>query len=248
MCTLTVVPLPSGVIRIAFNRDESRIRAAGLPPQVRRFGGRDAALPTDPLSGGTWLAVNDAGLVLAVLNGNPPGRDRNAPKPPHSRGEVIPSLLQCDSPSTAMLASERLLYRDFAPFRLVLIGQGLIADVRWDGREPMAMSRLVGGAPQMFTSSGLGDHLVEGPRRELFEQMFASGPESWESVQHAFHRHRWSGREHLSVNMSRDTACTVSHSVIDLDTTEAVFTYYPDAPDRPSELTTARLPLSPGVA
>jgi hypothetical protein len=248
VCTLTVVPFVSGAVRIAFNRDESRTRAAGLPPQVKRFGSRAAVLPTDPLSGGTWLAVNDAGLALAVLNGNPPDRDRNAPKPPRSRGEMIPSLLECDSPSAALGACERLVYPDFAPFRLVLIGDGLVADVRWDGREPMVMSRLVGGVPQMFTSSGLGDHLVEGVRRELFDGMFASGPESWEAVQHAFHRHRWPGREHLSVNMSRDTARTVSHAVIDLGAAEAVFAYHPDAPDRPAEHTTIRLSLAPGAA
>jgi hypothetical protein len=240
--------LESGALRIAFNRDESRTRPAGLPPQVRQFGGRAAVLPTDPLSGGTWLAVNDAGLVLAVLNGNPPDRDRNAPKPPRSRGEVIPSLLENDSLSTALGACGRLGYRDFAPFRLVLIGDGLVADVRWNGREPMVMSRLVGGAPQMFTSSGLGDHLVEGVRRELFDGMFASDPASWEAAQHAFHRHRWPGREHLSVNMSRDTARTVSHAVIDLGAVEAVLVYHPDAPDQPTELTTVRLPLAPGVA
>jgi hypothetical protein len=248
VCTLTVVPLASRTVRIAFNRDESRTRAAGLRPHVRQFGNRPAVLPTDPLFGGTWLAVNDTGLAFAVLNGNPPDRGRNAPKPPRSRGEVIPSLVAGDSPSAALEACERLSYRDFAPFRLVLIGGGLVAEVRWDGREPMVMSRLLGGAPQMFTSSGLGDHLVEGPRRELFEEMFAGGPSTWEEAQHAFHRHRWPGREHLSVNMSRDTARTVSHAVIDLGATEVVFAYHPDAPDQPGDLTTIRLPLAQGAA
>src|SRR5436305_3313340 len=46
-----------------------------------------------PASGGTWLAANDAGLALAVLNVNPPERDREALRPTRSRGEVIPALL-----------------------------------------------------------------------------------------------------------------------------------------------------------
>jgi hypothetical protein len=244
VCTLTAIPLVSGALRIAFNRDESHARAAGLPPQVRKVGGRAAVLPIDPVSGGTWLAVNDAGLALAVLNVNLPARDCNAPKLPRSRGEVIPSLLECDSPSAALAVCERLNYRDFAPFRLVLIGDGLVADVRWDGREPMVMSRLAGGTPLLFTSSGLGDHLVEGPRRDLFDQMFLGGLHTWGSAQHAFHRHKWSGREHLSVNMARDTARTVSHAVIDLGAAEAVFSYHADAPDLPAEDTTISLPLT----
>jgi hypothetical protein len=248
MCTLTVIPRRLGALRVAFNRDESRTRSAGHPPSVRRFGPRAALLPTDPASGGTWLAVNDAGLALAVLNGNPPDRDRAARSARRSRGALIPSLVACDSPAAALRACEQWNYADFAPFRLVLIGHGVVADVRWDGREPMVVSRLARGGPVRFTSSGLGDHLVEGPRRALFEQMFGSGPETWEAAQHAFHRCRWPGREHLSVNMSRPAARTVSHAVIDLGATAAVMSYHADAPDRPAERTTLPLPLAVGAA
>ncbi len=247
MCTLSVVPLAPDVVRLAFNRDESRTRPAGLPPRVHRFGPRTAALPTDPTSGGTWLAVNDAGLALAVLNVNLPDRDRNAPRPPCSRGTVIPALLECESPSAALAACERFTYCDFAPFRLVLVGQGVVADVRWDGREPMVMSRLVSG-PQMFTSSGLGDHLVEGARRELFDELFAGVSDTWPTAQYTFHRHTWPDREHLSVNMCRATARTVSHAVIDFGPASVTFIYHADAPDRPAEDTTIRLPLANGVA
>ncbi|MBN8908624.1 MAG: hypothetical protein J0I06_05425 [Planctomycetes bacterium] len=165
-----------------------------------------------------------------------------------SRGAIIPALLEYDAPSAALAACERLTYSDFAPFRLVLVGQGVVADVRWDGREPMVVSRLLGGRPRMFTSSGLGDHLVESVRRELFDELFAGPPETWAAAQHAFHRHRWPGRAHLSVNMSRDTARTVSHAVIDFTPAEATFTYHADAPDASAEVTTVRLPLVNGVA
>jgi hypothetical protein len=248
VCTLTTVPGRGGSVRLGFNRDESRTRTAALAPQLRHIGGRAAILPTDPSSGGTWLAVNDAGLALAVLNGNPPEQPRGGPKPARSRGALIPALLGCDSPAAVLHACERLTYPEYAPFRLVLVGAGVVADVRWDGREPMVMSRLAGGVPLMFTSSGLGDHLVEGVRRALFDELFASGPDTWPAAQAAFHRHRWPGREHLSVNMSRATARTVSHSVIDLGPTEAVFAYHADAPDRPAERTTLSLPLTAGVA
>ncbi|AWM40436.1 hypothetical protein GobsT_10630 [Gemmata obscuriglobus] len=248
MCTLTVVPLPSGAVQVAFNRDESRTRPAGLPPRVCQFGTRAAALPTDPVSGGTWLAVNDAGLALAVLNVNPPERVRLPLRPARSRGAVVPALLESESPSAALAACARLDYRAFAPFRLVLVGQGVVADVRWDGREPMVMSRLVGHSPQMFTSSGLGDHLVEGVRRERFAEMFAGGPETWEEAQYAFHRHRWPGREHLSVNMSRADARTVSYAVLGVREADARFTYRAGAPDQPAAVTTTRLPLAAGAA
>ena len=82
MCTLTILPLGGASTRLAFNRDEQRTRPAALPPQVRQFGGRTALMPVDPVSDGTWLAVNDAGLVLALHNVNPPGG--SAPLPLHT--------------------------------------------------------------------------------------------------------------------------------------------------------------------
>lgn len=227
MCTLTIVPRGDAV-RVAFNRDESPARAPGLPPRVRRFGDRDAVLPLDPASGGTWLAVNDAGLVLALLNANP--------APPatvgwlaRSRGEIIPGLLHCGCPATALSAIEQALdYRHFAPFRLVLMGCGVLADVRWDGRDPMVASHLPGTSPRMYTSSGLGDALVDGPRRALFDELFAGPPDHWDRAQDEFHRSRWPGREHLSVNMVRPGARTVSRAVIDLGDGAATFTYHAD--------------------
>lgn len=243
MCTLSVVPTGNRV-RLAFNRDEQRTRAPGLPPRAVRVGERTAAFPTDPQSGGTWLAVNDAGLALAVLN-------VSAAKPQaatQSRGLIIPALAGTDSPSAALALAERILdYAAFAPFRLVLVGQGVVADVRWDGRETMVMSRLLGGSPQMFTSSGLGDNLVEGVRRELFDDLFSGPPETWEAAQDAFHRHRWAGREHLSVNMCRAAARTVSYSVIEIGG-DATFAYHPDSPDVAAERATVRIPLLAGVA
>lgn len=245
MCTLTVVPLPDGRARLAFNRDEQRTRPAGLPPVPRRFGAREAVLPTDPVSGGTWLAVNDAGLALALLNANPES-PLAAAGGVRSRGAIVPALLDCASPAGALAELDRSLrYRDYAPFRLVLVGNGVAADVKWDGRQPMVMNRLLGGAPLLFTSSGLGDHLVEGVRRELFDALFAGQADGWGAAQDAFHRHHWPGREHLSVNMARPDARTVSHAVVELADDGATVTYHPDAPDRPAAPTVVRLPFAP---
>ena len=243
MCTLTAVPLPGSRLRLAFNRDERPTRAAALPPGPRRIGDRQALFPIDPESGGTWLAVNDAGLALAALNVTPP--TGKGPPGRRSRGEIIPALLGCDSPAAALGAVEREIdYPDFAPFRLVLVGNGVVADVRWDGREAMVMNRLLGGSPVLFTSSGLGDHLVEGVRRELFAELFAGPSGTWEAAQDAFHRHTWPGREHLSVNMTRATARTVSFAVIDVTPAGAVITYHPDAPDRPADRHVVHLPFT----
>jgi hypothetical protein len=86
----------------------------------------------------------------------------------------------------------------------------------------------------MFTSSGLGDALVEAPRRALFDEWFVGVKlENQLERQDAFHRHQWPDRPELSVCMSRIDARTVSYTVVDLEADRATMTYYPDAPDRP---------------
>lgn len=241
MCTLTVVPLPGGRLRVGFNRDERRTRTLGLPPEIHTTGERSAVYPTDPVSGGTWLAVTDAGLVFAMLNANPATPPMFSGR--RSRGEIIPALLDADTPADALAEFDRRFdIAEFAPFRLVLVGHGILADVRWDGREPMVVNRLLAGAPLLFTSSGLGDHLVEGVRRGLFEAMFAAPIPDWPSVQDAFHRHHWPGREHLSIDMCRPDARTVSRAAIDLDDDAATFEYAD--PADPASTTVATLPFS----
>ncbi|MEO2092003.1 MAG: NRDE family protein [Gemmataceae bacterium] len=252
MCTLTAVPLPGVRLRLAFNRDERPTRPPALPPAVRAFGDRLAVLPIDPVSGGTWLGVNDAGLALAVLNVTLP-----TPSPPAllpqgergaktSRGTIIPALLGQATPADALAELDRTFdYADFAPFRLAVVGRGVVAEVRWDGREPMVTTRLLGGAPLLFTSSGLGDHLVEGVRRELFDDLFAGPSDGWAAAQDEFHRHRWPGREHLSVNMARATARTVSYAVVDLAGESSTVTYHPAAPHESGKPTIVRLPIAP---
>ena len=245
MCTLTVVPLPDGRMRVAFNRDEQLARPAAQQPRRWRVGPRLAVLPVDPQSGGTWLAANDAGLVLALLNVT---LDKPRPRPVgagRSRGEVIPALLGCDSPAGAVGAVEQVLdYHDFAPFRLVLVGSGVAADVRWDGAQALVVNRLVGGGPLLYTSSGLGDHVVEGVRRGLFDAAFAGPAAGWAAAQDRFHRSPLPGHEHLGVNMARADACTVSHAVVTVGDTGVEFTYHPDAPGSPAAPTTLVLPLA----
>jgi hypothetical protein len=226
VCTLTVVPQGRGRYRVAFNRDEARTRPSALPPQHRRFGDRHAILPVDPVSGGTWLAVNDAGLLFALTNRNPPGP---TPAAEASRGHLIPSLLDSGSVKEARRRLAFLRPTVYAPFRLVVLAPPELTVVTWDGStyDGDYLPRV--SAPVLFTSSGLGDHLVEGPRRELFEELVVP-VRSPADGQDLYHRHVWPDRPHLSVNMARADARTVSHTLVELSPHEALMTYFPDAP------------------
>jgi hypothetical protein len=226
MCTLTAIPR-SGGARLAFNRDEARSRPAALPPATRRAGRNLCAHPTDPAGGGTWIAVSDAGLVFALLNVSP-GRWG-----PASRGAIIPALLSAASLAEAAEAALALDTSLTSAFRLIISDGQDLAEVFSDGVRPRLAALAPLDAPCLYTSSGLGDHLVRGPRLELFARML-SAPSP--RAQDAFHRHRWPDAPHLSVCMSRPDARTVSFAVATITPAGVSLAYHPNAPDVPAPL------------
>ena len=227
MCTVTTIPRARG-IRLACNRDESRARPTALPPRLVALGERRALLPIDPQSGGTWIAANDAGLIFTLLNVNPRPREGT---PRQSRGTIIPALAVAASLAEAGDRLAALTLTDFAPFRLVMGDRSSCEERRFDGERCERNTLDARKKPLMFTSSGLGDELVDGPRRALFAGFFADAVDLVER-QDAFHRHAWPELQHLSVCMSRPEARTVSLTVVDLLAEEVRLTYYPEAPDQ----------------
>lgn len=167
----------------------------------------------DMEAGGTWIGASDSGLCLCLLNLNPeppPAPVRGA----HSRGLVIPELIDSADPRRALERLSGMELERFPPFRLVAIGpEPGVAEARWD-RAGLKVT-WHGGAPICFVSSGLGDDLVL-PRLDLFEELVvAPGPAP--ERQDEFHRHRWPERPEISVLMSREDARTVSVVTLDVD-------------------------------
>jgi Transport and Golgi organisation 2 len=221
VCTVSLVTWAGGV-RVVANRDEQRSRPAALPPRLVDLGGVRAIMPIDAASGGTWIAVNEIGLVVALLNVNAPHRP--SALPPRSRGEIVPALAALTSLDEINAVATALDSSQYAPFRLVCAGGGEVMDI------VPAASRSRRGpidSPIMFTSSGLGDHLVEEPRQGLFAVMVREGGRGEDAVtrQDLFHAHRWSDAPELSVLMERADARTVSRTIVEIGEERVRLTY-----------------------
>lgn len=263
MCTLTIIPWSSlsshqpategNGLRLLCNRDESRLRPAALPPQSRILGGRQACMPIDPVSDGTWIGASDAGLIAVLMNVylrapeaavNNIGPASATPKP--SRGRIIPQVLHAGSLTEARSLAAALDHAQFEPFRLLLVDRAQIVELVWaQGRcewKPAEPIR----RPLFFTSSGLGDDIVAKPRRRLFDELFADG-ENWPLRQNAFHHHVWPGNERASVWMTRPEAKTVSCTQVELDEARVRMTYRARVGDgdRELEAEARELPLAP---
>lgn len=241
MCTLTIIPWNSPApgrqatqgrgLRVVCNRDESRHRPAALAPRLRTYGDRQACMPVDPVSDGTWIGANDAGLIAVLMN----VYHRGPKTPVHSiasittapklsRGRIIPQVLQAGSLREAQALASAMDHAQFEPFRLVMVDRMQIGELVWSqGRcdsKPTAPIR----RPLFFTSSGLGDDIVATPRRRLFDELFADDGQ-WLARQDAFHRHVCPGNERASVWMTRPEAMTVSCTEVELDVTQVRMTY-----------------------
>jgi Transport and Golgi organisation 2 len=131
MCTLTVVTGNDTYV-MAMNRDEKIARGAGLPPEIHEFDGTRAIYPSDG-DGGTWLATNEYGIALALLNWNdiaPRGRAAKR----RSRGLVIPKLIDSRSLSDLHEVFSVSNFAGMMPFRLVAAfpSEQEIWEWRWD--------------------------------------------------------------------------------------------------------------------
>ena len=81
---------------VGANREEDYARP-GEPPQLLDGPCRSAA-GLDPRGGGTWLGVNEHGLLVAVCN----RRKSRPPRQPRSRGLLVRDLLGCRSAADAV--------------------------------------------------------------------------------------------------------------------------------------------------
>lgn len=139
MCTFWAVETPHGLLCGA-NRDESRLRGRGLAPVVHSWttgqtGSVRALAPTDSDAGGTWVAVSEGGLVVALLN-NYRAPSQTAAEPVRSRGLLVPDLaLHANAALAAQwLRAQTDLLRHTRPFEVGLVAPGQpLVRLLWDG-------------------------------------------------------------------------------------------------------------------
>jgi hypothetical protein len=234
MCTVSIIPLPGDVLRLVCNRDELLMRPIALSPQRKSFGEREALLPIDPQSGGTWIAANDSGVIFTLLNTRLGWPTRNVP--PRSRGEIILSVLHCSTVDDVIRRVQQIDATLYGPFRLLVVSHQGGGEIQSDGRRVTRRRWPIGHLPMMATSSSLGDELVGPPRRDLFDRTIVFGECSRES-QDAFHQHTWPDRPYLSVRMSRVDARTVSTTTIELAADRVTMQYDGGAAQHIHELT-----------
>ena len=243
---------PAGGYRIWFNRDELRSRGPEIPPsEARTPTGVRYIAPTDSDAGGTWIAANEFGVTVALLNGFI--ESKGPPRALYtSRGALVRSLADLAGISQVWSRLTPARLADFRPSVLCVLAPGeRPAVIRWDGRD--VEIDVLGDRQLPLTSSSYEQDEVQRFRRDLYREQVtarAAGGPPRPSDLAAFHAFiGGDGPSAMTPSMAREDAATRSHCVIHVLPGETRFGYIPGPPHGAPELTTVTLrsPHAPGL-
>lgn len=245
MCTVTWLETDGGY-HLFSSRDELRTRGPARAPRFHETPAGRFLAPIDSDGGGTWIAVNDYGLGLTLLN------DYAADPGPgdfESRGLLVSRLATAGTPADVRAALAATDLERYRPFRLVVLAPGSTAQVRhWDGGREAGETA---SEPPLLTSSSFDPVGADQARRRLLNR--AGGPLDVERLLE-FHRSHEPARGPLSPCMHRDDARTVGFTHLEVGPGRAVMRYRGGPPCRGSasvetvlELKSRRRPAPAGA-
>jgi len=208
-----------------FNRDESVSRSRAQKPSVQYIEDVRYISPTDVDAGGTWIAVNQFGVSVCLLN-HYQYEQIATYKKWVSRGEIVRSFANTNNLVSAELKFKDLSLDDYRAFRMFIIdrfGNNFLCI--WDGHS----SRIEMSVSTPKSSSSVDAKHVKTARKKLFRDVGLQ--DSYNTSKFLeFHAGHTPNKSQESVCMHRTDANTVSlsHIVVDGDTIN--FSYADGAP------------------
>jgi hypothetical protein len=241
VCTLSWTRREDGYA-LLFNRDERVTRHPGIPP---RESGEDVRwiAPVDGDFGGTWIAANELGVTMGVLNGPDAPSSGSPLGSPRSRGLLVRDL--AESRSVAAFR-EGLAWLDpslYRPFRIFALSPDEpLAFAEWDSVRLAIDDDAESRRP--IISSAFRESEVERRRLASYARFVPSGPEPPIEELDEFHRSHFPERGAHSVCMHRSEAETRSLTRIEVGRREVRMTYHAGPPCTPSPVSSRTLSRS----
>ena len=178
MCTVSWLLANDGY-QVFFNRDEQKGRALAHSPKYFNDLGIKYLMPVDPVGGGSWIAINQAGLAICLLNyyqGHPKDIDLI------SRGLLVKSLSSYTALPKLRHALKKMPLSRYAPFTLLVFPShlnatiGSVYAVRWDGDK---LDTIAAKSPMVSSSVALAEvsHYRQDHHHSVLlqQQVFFSG-------------------------------------------------------------------------
>jgi len=229
MCTLSFIPTADGYLA-GMNRDELLTRPVARPPERLTLAGMQVIQPSEP-SGGTWIACNSRGVLLALLNRN--GLDGNVlSAKTASRGVVIPQLIWQSDSAAAHTRLGQMRLEGLLPFRLIGVfpEEAAVVEWRWDGNCPERSAYT--WKRQHWFSSSLSDASAGERRGRAFAEAAKvpdAGSQRW---LRALHKSHVPVAGAYSICVHRPDAATVSYTEVYSVGDQTSMDYFPGSPCR----------------
>lgn len=244
MCTLTWRITDNGY-QVLFNRDEQKTRSIALPPQTFQQDDCYALMPIDPDGQGTWIATNNHGFSLCLLNnyqGQMPAtiKKNNALK---SRGQLVRQFAFCFNEQQLEKQLGTIRWSDFPPFTLLIFDLNKlqrkpeVSAIIWDGIEVEHTKK-----ESPITSSSFEFEQVQAARVTHFNRQTNSQSQASLCELMNYHSSHEPQAGAHSVCMHRDDAQTVSLTMINVDSNQVTMDYQPGAPCQHQPLHSSAIP------
>ena len=227
MCTVSWVHQPGGY-HLLCNRDEKRTRGKAFAPRVAESDGVRYLAPVDSDWGGTWLAANQFGLSLCLLNSEGAA---HAAAPRRSRGMLIRELASAPAAAGCIARLRQADLAPFAPFTLAVLEPGTQAVLAmWNGSELTVEP--AGDSHLPLTSSSYDAAGVRRSRARKFACRAGAAGRIDAALLYWFHASHGSSPDAYSPCMHRADAETVSFSWVTVTRHAIRYLYSPAAPCR----------------
>lgn len=227
MCTVTWLQEANGY-QLLCNRDERHTRGPASAPLIQTRAGVAFVAPIDSSEGGTWLAANQFGLTLCLLN-----RYQACPSEPaqtyRSRGLLVLDLIAATTTEEVSRRLARIEQTPYQPFTLLGLQPGEASFlVEWTGQQLGLISPAEARRP--LTSSSFETEQVIESRQRQFGQLVAAAGELNAELLYHYHRSHAPVRGAYSTCMHRPDAATVSFSWVKVTEAQIEFRYQGQAP------------------
>ncbi|BDS10036.1 NRDE family protein [Aureispira anguillae] len=217
MCTLTYIPIEKEAFIWTQNRDESPLRtASGLVQNTTK----QWIYPQEPLSGGTWISITQAGRVVSLLNGAFV-QNKYVPSA-RSRGLMLLDFLDYTFLKDFV---EHYTFEALEPFTMVVYEHGTLWEFRWDKKQKY-LKQLNAQQPYIWSSSTLYPASIKALRQQWFAAYLENYPVRTRTNILNFHHHAGMGDLQNDLIMDRGMVKTVSITSIVKTIEEIEMNYY----------------------
>lgn len=128
MCNCTYIPRSKKSFILCSNRDETPKRAA-TQIGILKVENRKVYYPQDKQEGGSWMAIDNEGRAVCLLNGEDEKHQR-ADNYRRSRGLMVLDYFSFDD-HVKFIAEYNFV--GIEPFTMILVKQGDLTVLKWDG-------------------------------------------------------------------------------------------------------------------